>query len=64
MIHVEFAIAIAMGVAPFFARVEKTAVASTIAQSVVLTGTLSGAHLVGFTLLMEVAKRVISRSRQ
>jgi uncharacterized protein DUF6644 len=37
---------------PLFARLEMTAVGTTIAQSVLLTGALSAAHLVGFTLLM------------
>jgi hypothetical protein len=35
-----------------FSRIETTAVASAISQSVALTGGLSAIHLVGFTLLM------------
>lgn len=37
------------------ARLEATTVASAIAQSVLLTGSLSALHLVGFTLLMGAA---------
>ena len=47
--------------APFFARVEATAIASTIAQSLMLTAVLSSVHLVGFTLLMGSA--VVSNLR-
>ena len=44
-----------MQLAPFFARLEATGIASTIAQSVLLTAGLSSLHLVGFTLLMGAA---------
>lgn len=38
--------------APFFARVETTGIATTISRSVLLTGLLSGIHLLGLTLLV------------
>jgi hypothetical protein len=44
-----------------FARLEATTLANTIAQSVLLTGSLSAVHLVGFTLLMGAA--VVSNLR-
>jgi uncharacterized protein DUF6644 len=38
--------------APFFTQVEASAVATAIRDSVLLTGTLSGLHLIGLTLLV------------
>jgi hypothetical protein len=38
--------------APFFAQIEASAVATTIRDSVLLTGTLSGLHLIGMTLIV------------
>ena len=38
--------------APFFSQVEASAVATAIRDSVLLTGTLSGLHLIGLTLLV------------
>jgi hypothetical protein len=38
--------------APFFERVQGTALATTIAQSSTITGILSASHLIGFTLVL------------
>jgi hypothetical protein len=38
--------------APFFERVQETALASAIAGSSILTGVLSASHLIGFTLVL------------
>lgn len=38
--------------APFFERVQGTALASAIAQSSLITGVLSASHLIGFTLVL------------
>ena len=61
VIHVEFVTDGVARLAPFFARVEATAIATTIAQSLMLTAVLSSVHLVGFTLLMGSA--VVSNLR-
>jgi Family of unknown function (DUF6644) len=38
--------------APLFARIEASGIATTIGTSVLLTGVLSGLHLIGLTLLV------------
>ena len=61
VIHVEFVTSGVARLAPFFSRVEATAIATTIAQSLMLTAGLSAVHLIGFTLLMGSA--VVSNLR-
>jgi hypothetical protein len=38
--------------APLFARIEASRIATTVGRSVLLTGVLSGLHLIGLTLLL------------